>query len=440
MREIDFDEIKEIWRGNKAPTQLYVHSPFCKSICKYCVYRGCLKDKNFDRYFNEYLPKEIERYLPIINNQDIKEIYFGGGTSNYIPDLSNLEPTFEKIRHIKPREKVIELHFQLPITDETINKVIGEGFNTVILCIQTFNKDLLKRQNRACEVDNDIESIIAKFHKAGVRVASDFLFFPNDEEGLYSTLQDMRKIAQLDNPLDEISLGALYQEKANREIEISDALGRFFRQAGFEFADSSFAYPDSLLKNDSNKDDSNKYVKEWESLFNTPINFEEYVGIANSARLFRVEALKSDDFFRFVPFSYETRTGKAYEFDSVFKENDSSVIGIGSYRNGDKNTWSRCGSHVYHEVWDGEEVRYFLTAEKSFYQKAHDFLNWMEKVSEGKEPDMGTELTFRNFGHMNPFSANAKDIILNYELSLPYYSEYIENICRHEHELENFYE
>ena len=64
----------------------------------------------------------------------------------------------------------------------------------------------------------------------------------------------------------------------------------------------------------------------------------------------------------------------------------------------------------------------------------------MEKVSDGKEPDLGCVLTFKNFGHIRKHTQNARDSILDYELSSPYKSEYIENICKHAHELENFYD
>ena len=375
MREIDFKEIKRIWETNTAPTMLYVHSSFCKSICNYCVYRGCLKDKNFDKYFNDHLPSQIERYLPIINSQDIKEIYFGGGTPNIVPDLSNLEPAFEKVRHIKTREKVIELHFNIPITNKTISKVVEEGFTTVILCIQTFNRNLLARQNRVNERCNDIEDIISKFHNAGLYVAADFIYFPDDGEGLESLRRDMEIVARLDNKLDEITISTCYQDKTNNEYEIATNLEEAFNGVSFEFCDlfmrNNHGCDDKLNQNVVER----AYVKEWETLFDLPFSsFEEYIRVYNGLRLFRAGSLLKGDFFKFPPYLDETSLELAYELNSNYFEKNTSVIGVGSYKNADKNTYSRCGQCSYHEIWDGENTHYFLTCERTFYQKAHDFL------------------------------------------------------------------
>ncbi len=439
MREIKFDEIERIWEKNTAPTMLYVHSAFCKSICKYCVYRGCLKDKNFDKYFNDYLPSQIEKYLPIINNQNITEIYFGGGTPNIVPDLSNLEPAFEKIRHIKAREKVIELHFNIPITEKTISKVIEEGFTTVILCIQTFNRNLLARQNRVNERCNDIEEIISKFHDAGLYVAADFIYFPDDVEGFESLQRDLRTLARLNNKFDEITFSTCYQNKTNKEHAIAKDLEEALEKSKFDFCVLPVSH-DANLKSSDNASEK-AYIKEWESLFDPPFSsFQEYIRAYNGARLFRAESLVKGDFFKFPPYLDETHHELTYEINSSYFEKETSVIGVGSYKNADKSTYSRCGEYSYHEAWDGDTTRYYLTCERTFYQKAHEFLNWMENVSDGREPEIGTELTFRNFGHIRSHTENAYDCILDYELSAPYKSEYIENINKHENELKNFYE
>ena len=113
-KQVHFSAIKKLWKTNKNPVQIYIHSAFCKSICKYCCYRGTeLSDQNeslYHKYFYKYLPKQIDKYKKIIDNQYINSIYFGGGTPNIEKDLANLMPAFEKIRDVKCNEKITDLY------------------------------------------------------------------------------------------------------------------------------------------------------------------------------------------------------------------------------------------------------------------------------------------------------------------------------------------
>lgn len=204
---VSFFKIKKLWRANKNPVQIYIHSAFCKSICKYCCYRGtALTEKNKDlyyRYFYKYLPKQIDKYKKIISSQQINSIYFGGGTPNIEEDLANLMPAFEKLRNVQCNEKIIELHTGLPITDKTIELLKKEHFTTVTLCQQTFDKKKLNYENRIDVANNDLDSIVGKFHNAGINVGMDFIVFKDDSERINT---DIDKILSWQNKPDEITI------------------------------------------------------------------------------------------------------------------------------------------------------------------------------------------------------------------------------------------
>ena len=67
-------------RMNKVKS-LYVHIPFCDSICDYCDFTKLLYN---DKFANEYLnnlKRELEEYSPFF----VETIYIGGGTPTSLP-------------------------------------------------------------------------------------------------------------------------------------------------------------------------------------------------------------------------------------------------------------------------------------------------------------------------------------------------------------------
>ena len=104
------ESIKNSWRNKKnlqgESMHLYVHSPFCLKICKYCMYKSIdiyKTDLNlYENYFNGLL-KQIEDFRDIIECNQPDSIYFGGGTPSIMPfeilkKIANLIPHFNDIK------------------------------------------------------------------------------------------------------------------------------------------------------------------------------------------------------------------------------------------------------------------------------------------------------------------------------------------------------
>ena len=61
-------------------SDLYIHVPFCKSLCPYCPYNKInYKKEKATEYFKAMM-LEIKRYKTILPNIEIGTIYIGGGT------------------------------------------------------------------------------------------------------------------------------------------------------------------------------------------------------------------------------------------------------------------------------------------------------------------------------------------------------------------------
>lgn len=334
---VSFFKIKKLWKANKNPVQIYIHSAFCKSICKYCCYRGTeLSDQNeslYHKYFYKYLPKQIDKYKKIIDNQYINSIYFGGGTPNIEKDLANLMPAFEKIRDVKCNEKIIELHMGLPITDKAIEMLKKEHFTTVILCQQTFDKKKLEQENRVNIANNDLNTIIKKFHDADINVGMDFIAFADDPNRITS---DINSFLSIENKPDEITIALNYFE----ELSFSSIEGACSKL-------SQIGYTLPLIYESPSKYFQRKvfrfvYKDKFNLFYNT--------------------------LYSFIPYLSETNSFEAF---------DTSILGIGSLPSMIKQTFSKVRDNTYSENWNGKKVKYTLYRPLSYKKQIKNLLKFL---------------------------------------------------------------
>ena len=130
---------------------IYIHIPFCNSICSYCDFSKVLYCKKYiDKYLLN-LEKEISsRY----KNELVKSIYIGGGTPT---SLDNLElEKLLKITDIFNKDNMLEFTIESNIESLDIEKIkllSKYNVNRVSLGVQSFDDDVLKELNRSHNKD-----------------------------------------------------------------------------------------------------------------------------------------------------------------------------------------------------------------------------------------------------------------------------------------------
>lgn len=375
MRELKLEEVKDLWKQATGHDQLYVHFPFCTTNCKYCVYRGRVeKDKNLIKeYTGNVLPSRIEHFRDVIESDNWNTLYLGGGTVNCNGDLSSIIPAMETLSSMKSSfsEKVIELHTGFKITDEDLNLLEDYGFTTVILGIQTFSKEELIRQNRVSSytTKEEVESLIRRLHERNMNVAVDLIGFDNLEQ----TKEDADFLFTLSDTPDEVTIAFLYQDKDNRVDEITQWCRRLKAQYEnfYEFHDNDLITPECI------------------SSFNTFRIFKPY---RNNI---------SVPFFSFIP----------YLNDSENFGNEC-VLGIGSYRNPDKHTYSVINGYIEY-VEDCKDLNdpphYYLLRDTSFWTKCRRVIDWMEEKYERCNPSRNFMLRFTNNPEVEGHGEDEKD-------------------------------
>jgi coproporphyrinogen III oxidase-like Fe-S oxidoreductase len=150
---------------------LYIDVPYCQSECKYCYHnygdiqiRGKILDSEIDS-----LEREMEQAAKIMGQHPVRAINFGGGTPSLLSPRQ-LERILTMIDSLwildksDESERGFEGH-PAHITDEYIDVLSSSYMNRLSLGVQTFNRDILKLENRKHISEETLSEIIKKFRQ-----------------------------------------------------------------------------------------------------------------------------------------------------------------------------------------------------------------------------------------------------------------------------------
>jgi len=154
------------------PLSLYVHVPFCHSLCYYC---GCNKivtrnETRVERYLDA-LHREIELQAPLFDrSRRVEQLHFGGGTPTYL-DARQLDRLFRYIRSGFTLDDSEHRQFSIEVDPRTVARGrIGElqslGFNRLSLGIQDFDEQVQEAINRIQPLD-EVAALLADAREHG---------------------------------------------------------------------------------------------------------------------------------------------------------------------------------------------------------------------------------------------------------------------------------
>jgi len=147
------------------PLSLYVHIPFCKTLCYYCACNKIVTH-NVERVqkYMRHLGQEIDMQSALFDrSRKIEQLHFGGGTPTYLNEtelralMAHLGSAFTFDVN-DTREFSIEVD---PRTvDSNMMRVLAElGFNRLSLGIQDFDEQVQRSVNRIQSAD-DVDSLV----------------------------------------------------------------------------------------------------------------------------------------------------------------------------------------------------------------------------------------------------------------------------------------
>ena len=159
------------------PLSLYVHIPFCQTLCYYC---GCNKivtrnQARIERYLDD-LHAEIEMQSELFTAaRKVEQLHFGGGTPTYLNE-TQLGQLMQKLASAFTFDDSGEHEFSIEVdprsvTEHSLHQLTDLGFNRLSLGIQDFDPAVQEAVNRM-QSAGDVRSLLDSSRDAGFRSVS----------------------------------------------------------------------------------------------------------------------------------------------------------------------------------------------------------------------------------------------------------------------------
>lgn len=161
--------------GGDTKPSLYIHIPFCKSLCPFCCFNRYLFDEDKARLYFQDLKKEVEIYID--KGFIFSDFYFGGGTPTVLMDeLTRF------IDHLRRRFKVNKISLETTpreINPETIAALKNAGINRLSIGVQSFDPAVIKSMGRMAPTAGETEQALLMAQGVFDTLNTDFVFnFP----------------------------------------------------------------------------------------------------------------------------------------------------------------------------------------------------------------------------------------------------------------------
>jgi oxygen-independent coproporphyrinogen III oxidase len=140
-----------------APLSLYVHVPFCASLCYYCACNKIITKhaERADEYL-DYLERELDLQLAHLSTRStISQLHLGGGSPTFLSDagLSRLMDMVKQRFHLQPGgEYSIEIDPRT-VSRERLLHLYQLGFNRLSFGVQDFDPLVQKAVHREQPAD-----------------------------------------------------------------------------------------------------------------------------------------------------------------------------------------------------------------------------------------------------------------------------------------------
>ena len=203
--------VSAIERGNvrQDPLSIYVHIPFCESLCFYC---GCSKvvtrkRSRADEYLY-YLAKEIAYYGKLFDpGRQVDQLHWGGGTPTFLTH-AQMSMLMDLLReHFNfASDDVGEFSIEIDprrVTPETIHYLREIGFNRLSMGVQDFDVEVQQAINRVQPIEMTSQALMAA-REAGFQSVSFDLIYGLPKQRLSTFRETLDKVVEL-SP-DRISL------------------------------------------------------------------------------------------------------------------------------------------------------------------------------------------------------------------------------------------
>lgn len=150
--DADKRRLAQLALGADSPASLYIHIPFCESLCRFCGCTSsvCRDPSKIDAYI-ELLRRELELWRDAgLPKRALKQIHFGGGTPN-LPSVEQIGKIGELVRKYFSIDADCEFSAEFDprtLTEDKVREFVKIGLNRASMGIQDTNPEVQKAVNR----------------------------------------------------------------------------------------------------------------------------------------------------------------------------------------------------------------------------------------------------------------------------------------------------
>ncbi len=177
---------------------IYIHIPFCSSICPFCNFNVYIDNKNDHNALIGSMIDEISYMAPMFKEHTLKSIHIGGGTPSLLK-VKNLEKIINKIYKVYKPKNFVEICIEInpyKFELENFKNYHNIGINRVSVGIQSFDNKKLKKLGRQSNKKKNIE-ICEELNKSEILNINYDLIFGVPGETLDGLEYDLNKSIEL---------------------------------------------------------------------------------------------------------------------------------------------------------------------------------------------------------------------------------------------------
>jgi oxygen-independent coproporphyrinogen-3 oxidase len=166
--------------GNALPLSLYVHIPFCESLCYYCACNKVItKHHSKGAEYLNYLAKEIDLHtVHVGRGHVVSQLHLGGGSPTFLSDdeLSELMAMLRRNFTLAPGgEYSIEIDPRT-VTEHRLGVLAELGFNRLSFGIQDFDPAVQKAVHRIQPADQVFNLVAVANAKGFESINADLIY------------------------------------------------------------------------------------------------------------------------------------------------------------------------------------------------------------------------------------------------------------------------
>ncbi len=185
------------------PLSLYVHLPFCNTVCYYCACNKVItKDRSKADTYLDYVEKELALHAQTMGGgvREVAQLHFGGGTPTFLNDaqLTRLMAAIRQHFHlVTGGEFSIEIDPR-KVTADTVRLLAELGFNRMSVGVQDFEPEVQQAVNRI-QSEEETRLVIDTARACGFKSVSIDLIYGLPLQTEASVMRTVERVLAMDS-------------------------------------------------------------------------------------------------------------------------------------------------------------------------------------------------------------------------------------------------